>query len=101
MPAPTLGQVKINMNLEGINDFDDLLTLFLEAAVVEAENITGRNISNPTGEEYEVNPALNMAILRRVAAMFDSRQDNDEAGQKEAVNASIYTFRQLSKRPMF
>lgn len=101
MALPTLEQVKLNMNLEDINDYDTLLGLFLDAANADAENITGRNLSNPTGDDYETNPSINVAILRRVATMFDSRQDNDESGKSEAVNASIYTFRQFSKRPMF
>lgn len=102
MALPTLEEVKDHMNLTGIDDFDTILNIYLEGANFDAENITGRNFSNSTLDTYEVmNPAIKLAVLTRVATSFDSRQDNDESGQKESVNASIYTFRQFSKRPMF
>ncbi|QBQ41077.1 phage gp6-like head-tail connector protein [Sphingobacterium psychroaquaticum] len=102
MALPTLEEVKSHMNLTGIDDFDTILSIYLDAANYDAENITGRNFSNQSIDTYEVmNPAIKLAVLNRVATSFDSRQDNDEAGQKEAVNASTYTFRQFSKRPMF
>lgn len=102
MALPTLEEVKAHMNLEGVNDFDTIISIYLDAANFDAENITGRNFSNTALDTYELmNPAIKLAVLNRVATSFDSRQDNDEAGQKEAVNASIYTFRQFSLRPMF
>ena len=102
MAFPTLEEVKAHMNLTGIDDFDMILDMYLQAAKADAENITGRNFSNPLGENYEEpNNSIKVAILTRVATSFDCRQDNDEEGQKEAVNASIFIFRQYSKRPIF
>lgn len=102
MAFPTLEEVKEHMNLIGIDDFDSILNMYLLAAKVDAENITGRNYSNSMIEGYEVpNDAIKVAVLNRVATSFDCRQDNDEEGQKEAVNASIFIFRQYSKRPIF
>ena len=102
MAFPTIDEVKAHMNLTGIEDFNSILEMYLEAAKVDAENITGRNYSRPTQDDYEEpNASIKVAILNRVATSFDCRQDNDEAGENEAVNASIYIFRQYSKRPMF
>ena len=102
MAFPTLEEIKAHINLTGIDDFDSILNMYLLAAKADAENITGRNYSNSTLEGYEVpNDAIKVAVLNRVATSFDCRQDNDEEGQKEAVNASIFIFRQYSKRPIF
>ena len=91
------------MNLEGINDFDSLLSRLLVGAIARAENITGRNFTDLTNlDTYEVmNPEIYKAVLMDVATGFDSRQDNSEGMDNEAINASIYTYRQYSKRPMF
>lgn len=102
MPIPTLQDVKIHMNLEGINDFDTLLTPLLNGAISRAENMTGRNFTRVAEVDHEeMNGEIFKAVLMDVATGFDSRQDNSEGEDKEAVNASIYTYRQHSKRPMF
>lgn len=102
MPIPTLSDVKIHMNLDGINDFDTLLTPLLNGAISRAENMTGRNFTRNMEEDFEqMNAELFKAVLMDVATGFDSRQDNIEGADSEAVNASIYTYRQHSKRPMF
>lgn len=103
MSNPVLEDVKIHLNLEGINDFDSLLSRLLTGAIARAENETGRNFTNVSDlETYEVmNPEIYKAVLMDVATGFDSRQDNSEGMDKESVNASIYTYRKHSKRPMF
>lgn len=100
---PILDDVKTHMNLTGINDFDNLLSRLLTGAISRAENITGRNFTDPLDvETYEqMNGEIFKAVLMDVATGFDSRQDNSEGMDNEAVNASIYTYRQYSKRPMF
>ena len=103
MANPILDDVKTHMNLEGIDDFDALLSRLLMGAIARAENITGRNFTNIADlETYELmNPEIYKAVLMDVATGFDSRQDNSEGMDNEAVNASIYTYRQYSKRPIF
>jgi|GEM_PF-1260042 len=102
MAKPTLDDVKAHMNLTGIDDFDTILSMYLEGANMDAETYTGRNFSTPLLDDYEeMNGAIKIAVLNRVATMFDSRQDNSEDAQNESVNASIFTFRQYSKKPMF
>ena len=102
MPIPSLSDVKTHMNLEGINDFDALLLPLLNCAICRAENMTGRNFTQESKEGYEVmNAEVFKAVLMDVTTGFDSRQDNSEGTDNEAVNASIYTYRQHSKRPMF
>lgn len=103
MANPILEDVKIHLNMQGIDDFDQLLSRLLVGAITHAENITGRNFTDLSNlETYEVmNPEIYKAVLMDVATGFDSRQDNSEGMDNEAINASIYTYRQYSKRPMF
>lgn len=102
MPIPTLDNVKTHMNLDGINDFDALLLPLLYGAIARAENLTGRNFTQESKADYEqMNSEIFKAVLMDVATGFDSRQDNSEGADNEAINASIYTYRQHSKRPMF
>lgn len=102
MSIPTLDNVKTHLNLEGIEDFDSLLSGLLQSAIYRAQNMTGRNYTNDSLSTYEVMcPQIQHAVLMDVATGFDSRQDNSEGMDNEAVNASIYTYRQHSKRPLF
>lgn len=102
MPIPTLDNVKTHLNLEGIEDFDILLSGLLQSAIYRAQNMTGRNYTNASSSSYEIMcPQVQHAVLMDVATGFDSRQDNSEGMDNESVNASIYTYRQHSKRPLF
>jgi hypothetical protein len=96
MNIPTLVDVKMHMNLEGIDDFDHMLLNLLNAEIARASNMTGIDFC-----AEEMNAEIFKAVLMGVATGFDSRQDNSDGASNEAVNASIYTYRQHSKRPMF
>ena len=102
MALPTLDNVKAHMNLVGIDDYDSILNNWLFGEIQRAENITGRNFTDDASDDYEVmNDDISNAVLMGVATRFDSRQDNAEGSDSETVNASIFTYRQHSKRPMF
>lgn len=102
MAIPTLIEVKEFLRVEE-NYFDDELDMFRKAAIHNAENLTGRNYTDPVDTEtYEEMPeAIKQAVLMDVATGFSNRQNNTEDNEKEAVNASIYAYRQNSTKPMF
>lgn len=102
MALPSLIEVKEFLRVEE-NYFDEELDMFRKAAIHNAENLTGRNYTDPVDTEtYEEMPeAIKQAVLMDVATGFSNRQNNTEDNEKEAVNASIYAYRQNSKKPMF
>lgn len=102
MALPLLDDVKKHMNLDGIDDYDTQLSRYLSGEIRRAENITGRNFTDDEANDYEeMNPDIFNAVLNGVATRFDSRQDNAEGSDSETVNASIFTYRQHSTKPMF
>lgn len=102
MATPTLIETKEFLRVE-VDYFDGEIELMLQGAIHHAENMTGRNYTNPfDAETYEDMPAeVAQAVLMDVATGFSNRQNNTEDNEKEAVNASIYAYRQNSKKPMF
>lgn len=81
-------KLKEALNID-FDDNDELLELLLDAAILRAKSITGRD---------ELNEEMESGIIQDVATRYMNR---DDVGESTAgVNASIYVYRRNSVRPM-
>lgn len=98
----TLSQVKEALNID-FDDQDQYLTMLLNGAIHGAENITGRNYTNPLLETFETMPAdIEKSVIQDVASNYANRDNfGGDGADYTANNASIYTYRQNSTNPMF